>query len=118
MALFDNIRKAVHDTTTTVMGDVMLWTDSLGGIEYSEKVHFKNPQGEDRLGTLPEGFELEPVETTAEYREEQFPGLYDLVRASGAITEVVTIKGQDYFVTSVHKTHDGATYVITLEATQ
>lgn len=72
-------------------------------------VHFRVPTEKEVLAEA----EYRPQQPYMEFREEDFPGLYDLVSGSG--TPTVVIDGQQYLAKSGERLSDGKTVKAYLE---
>ena len=110
-SVFDNLRDITFDTTKRVFGYRCSWTATTGGATYTGLVHFKNPTEEVRM----QGVQYDQNDWQMEYREGDFPTLFNLVEERRDPPEVVNIDDQEYYVMSVVQIFDGATFRATLK---
>jgi len=107
--LFDKVRDISFDKTMKVFGYSASWTPSAGGAAQVVQVGFNEPDHMQKLGDI----EYLPTQETMEYRAPYFPTLKASVDANN--DETVVIKESNYYVRSVKKIYDGATYIAVLE---
>lgn len=107
---FDTLARLVHNTTANLMGLEAVWVPlTTPDVEHRAQVNFREPTDKEVMA----GFAYQHESVMMEYLEEQFPGLYDAVRA-GAYNEKIQANGQSYSVQSVTKKFDGFTYIAKL----
>jgi hypothetical protein len=107
--LFDKVRDISFDKTSKVFGYSASWTPSAGGDPQIVQVLFNEPDHMQKLGDI----EYLPTQDTMEYRAPFFPTLKASVDVNN--DETVVIKGSNYYVRSVKKIYDGATFIAIVE---
>jgi len=90
------------------MGYTMVW-EPVDAEPLTGLVHFRVPTEKETLAEA----DYHPMQPYMEFREEDFPGLYDLV--SGSVTPTVTIDGTVYIAKSGERLSDGKTVKAYLE---
>lgn len=119
MAVFNQHLNAAHDATANLFGEVARCT--VLGVDYSYQVNFNRPSKDDRLGGLhPSEWEFTTADTWIEYREPQFPNLFEQVAAGVKIIITITesVSGDTIGVfraTKAAKFWDGKTIKVKIE---
>lgn len=92
------------------MGEQCTWTADGGGTEYSANVLFQNPTEEMKISGVP----YDPEAWLMEYKEADFPGLFDLIENKSG-TQQVMIADQSFYCLDAAKKFDGKTIVVSLK---
>lgn len=109
-SIFESLQRAVFNTARRTFGFDASWTPVGGGDPHEAKVLFSNPT--EAVQHL--GIEWNAETWYMEYYLDDFPGLKASVDARSN-KEVIEIEGQEYYVRTVEKKHDGKTYLATLK---
>lgn len=107
--IFDGLQDTTFDVVTTTMGYDATWSPSAGGPTKTGRVLFNNPTESKKISEV----EYDPYAYRMEYKKGVFNGLKQSADSNG--TEIVTIKGQQYYVRQVAAKHDGNTLIAVLE---
>lgn len=110
--LFDRLQAQAFDQVGRVMGYDAVWTRESDGQEVTGRVLFKEPTEKEKLSGG-DSFEYTPRVFYAEYKQGDFPGLFDSARAG--ITELFEVNGGSYLVVDVQAKFDGRTFVAKLQ---
>jgi hypothetical protein len=107
---FDSLQKTMFDTVTNTMGYDAVWVPKAGGEHKTAKVLYNGPTEKERFFLA----DYDPDKLMMEYKDGDFPGLFESARSSKA-PEVVQIDGiGEFVVRSVKKKWDGKTYEVQL----
>lgn len=106
---FDNLQNAVFEQAKGLFGYDASWVSVDTAAVWSGKVLFKMPTETYSPGTMA----WDPYRYEMEYKEGDFPGLYDRVESRGP-AETVTIDGKNYNVRDIIADWDGKTFRATL----
>lgn len=103
--LFDGLQNKTFNLTATVFGYYAIWAPSDGSDSVEARVHFKDPTEAEGVSEV----EYPKPMPTMEYKEGDFPGLYQAVQVDRK-DEYVTIDGTEYYVENIALKYDGKTY--------
>lgn len=112
MSMFEQFQRNTFDTVLRVMGISCSWTPSAAEVEVTGKVLMNDPTDKERLGFVQQGYE--DVDTSIEYQDGQFTGLFEAVKSGSH--EYVTVGAQRYYVHQVVKRYDGKTLIAYIQA--
>lgn len=112
MNLFDDLQDNVFDTVQKVMGYPCVWEPSQGGDAMTITGLLNEPTTNEKLGFVTQGYD--GIESMIEYREGQFPGLWESTRSGN--DEYILGNGNRYFVHHVVKRYDGKTLIAYLQS--
>lgn len=107
---FQALQTTAFGIVQKVMGFAAVWEPSSGGAPYEARVLFENPTDLQALA----GVDYAPQEWKMEYKQGDFPGLFELVRAR-ATEEVVEIDSIQYVVMDCALKYDGQTYICNIQ---
>jgi hypothetical protein len=111
MNQFDSIQAAAFDVVTSTFGYNAKWTPANGGAEITAQVLYKDAT--DKHGLSDEDFEVERYK--AEYKENDFAGLKDLVDAADTMEhlqiELTAGVWTDFIVRHIKRKYDGKTFI-------
>ena len=107
--IFDDLQDAAFDVVTNTMGYDASWTPSEGGASLTARVLFNNPTESKKLSQV----EYDPFRWEMEYKKGDFDSLKDSVDRNN--TEIVTLKGKEFYVRQITAKLDGRTLVATME---
>ncbi len=108
---FQTLQNTVFEQAKSLFGYPCSWTSVDGVATWSGRVLFKNPTERLDVGT----FQYDPFRYEMEYKNGDFPGLYERVEGRGNPPEQVEIDGVKYEVRDITAHFDGQTFKATLQ---
>lgn len=101
--IFDGLQEGLFNTSTTVFGYDASWSPLVGGGPLTASVLLNEPTDREIMFKQ----EYNPEDAWIEYKEGDFPGLYESVRSGGK--EIVVLNSINYQCRYGVKKYDGKT---------